>query len=110
MKISTPVAKPKTSGSTLIDDLYVNDKGQVEPVFVLRASEPAAAQAILEYLRTCQALGYDQQVVEQQRQNLVSVQRWQAENGGTLPRRLDTTVVEQVLAPTPVLAKGARRG
>lgn len=88
IQLNEPAKKQHKSstGMTLVTELLVNSKGQLEPVVVIRASEPAAEAAIMALIDAGTALGYESYERELLIQDLERVQAWQRENGGVLRR------------------------
>lgn len=83
-----------STGETRLEGLLVNEKGQVEPVVIIRASEPAAEAAVMALIDAGTALGYEGYERELLIQDLQRVQTWQRENGGVNRRgRVETQVL-----------------
>lgn len=90
MKVTIPAAKAASAeGITVVEGLYVSESGATEPIFILRASEPAAQVTMLAYMESIKRLGYRPQVVDQALATFARMQQWQLSEKGTTPRLED---------------------
>ena len=90
MKISIANAKPKSAqGLAMIDGLHVDPAGRTEPFFIIRASEPAALDTLVNFLDAAKIRGYSREVQERAVAQLSEFRLWQLNAGGQTPRDLD---------------------
>ncbi len=94
MNVTLPKATPNSlDGGVLVDGLWVNDKGHTEPVFIIRASEPAALSSMVAILHEMRGKGYSKQVIAEVESQYRVLMEWRA----TSPERQrvpDVYVVE----------------
>ena len=105
MRITVLQAEPKSSeGKILVENLYVNEKGQTEPVFIIRASEPIMQGAIVAALDLMKVFGYMPHVVDGLLRQLHAMSAWQQNAKGTVPRGEDLYVLGGTKKPEDVKA------
>ncbi len=99
MNVTAPKANPKSNdGGLLVDGLFVDDKGNTEPVFIIRASEPAALEALLAYLDSARQRHYNPRLIEEGQKQLAKFADWQRSQG-IIPRQPDEWSIEKDAVP-----------
>ncbi len=99
MIVTVPKANPKSmDGGLLLDGLLVDARGNTEPVFIIRASEPAAADALLAYLDSSRRHRYAGQFVDATQRVLAKFTLWRKDQA-IIAREDDQWVIEKDAVP-----------
>ncbi len=87
--VSIPTAKPSDKAQVRIEGLFCSKAQEVEPVLVIRASDPAAQAVAMAYLQQQLNAGVAENVRLANVELLRQIQMWQ-QNQGTAIRKMDT--------------------
>ncbi len=87
MKVTLHQAEKNSSkGKMVIEELLVNEKGEMEPVIIIRASELAARAAVLALADAARMHSYPQRQQDDIMAQMRKVHEWQGANTVMVPQ------------------------